>query len=65
MGAPYRVLGVRHGVEGTNSRGKLVKDVEVNAILLLDQLAQVLLLRRAVGRDEQSRHGKRAHDDLT
>ncbi len=39
-----RVLGARHGVEGSDGKRIFVHHVEVSAILVLDYLAQFLLL---------------------
>lgn len=37
------VLGIGHGVEGTNSQGKLVQHEKVSVVLLLDQLSKLAL----------------------
>lgn len=39
------VVGVGLGIEGTNSHGELVEDVEVGVVLLADDLAELLLHR--------------------
>lgn len=41
------VLGVGHGVEGTDGQRELVQDVEVGVVLLLDETSELLLHGRA------------------
>ena len=45
----YWVLGVAHGVEGTDGSGELVKDVEVSVVLLTNKLSEGLLGGSAAG----------------
>ena len=44
----YGVLGVGHGVEGSDGKREFIEDVEVGVVLLLHETAQLLFHGSAV-----------------